>query len=68
MPALTNDECYANAGAIAGRVILITGAGSGFGRELSLEFTRLGAKVVAGDVDLQGLQETKELVENKQGR
>jgi len=33
-----------------GRVVLITGAGGGVGREYALEFARLGAKVVVNDL------------------
>ena len=43
------------------RVVLVTGAGSGMGRELTLELVRRGAKVAAIDMRLQSLQETKAL-------
>jgi NAD(P)-dependent dehydrogenase (short-subunit alcohol dehydrogenase family) len=43
------------------RVVLVTGAGSGMGRELTLELVRRGAKVAAMDMRLQSLQETKAL-------
>lgn len=35
----------------AGRVAVVTGAGSGLGRELALRFARAGMKLVAADVD-----------------
>lgn len=63
MPALTTDDCYANAAALKGRTVLITGAGSGFGRETALKFTEYGARVVLGDVDAPGLKETCRLLE-----
>lgn len=42
-------------------VVLITGAGSGLGRALSLEYAKLGAQLVLWDVNLDGLEETKDL-------
>ncbi|WOO76491.1 putative oxidoreductase [Vanrija pseudolonga] len=68
MPALTTEECYAHASRFNGRVALITGAGSGFGRALALKFTALGAKVILGDVDAKGLAETVRLVEASAGK
>lgn len=40
------------------KIALITGAGSGIGRETSVLFAKEGAKVVVGDVNEQGGQET----------
>ena len=67
MPALTNEQCYANASRFAGRVCLITGAGSGFGRATAVEFAKYGAKLVLGDVDEKGMKETVKLVEKAGG-
>ncbi|KAK4313090.1 hypothetical protein Pmani_015518 [Petrolisthes manimaculis] len=36
---------------IVGEVVLVTGAGHGIGRELSLQFGRLGAKVICLDIN-----------------
>jgi NADP-dependent 3-hydroxy acid dehydrogenase YdfG len=36
---------------VRGRVIVITGAGSGFGRSMAVMTARMGAKVVAADID-----------------
>ena len=44
-------------------VILITGAGSGIGQLLSVEFAKLGAIIVAWDINDIGLNKTKKLVE-----
>lgn len=44
----------------AGKVAVITGAGSGIGQALALELGRSGAKVAISDVDAEGLAETEE--------
>lgn len=36
---------------VAGEIVLITGAGKGLGRELSLRFAKLGATVVIWDIN-----------------
>jgi len=42
----------------AGKVIVVTGAGSGMGREVALELVRRGARVAAVDLNAAGLAET----------
>ncbi|MES2106285.1 MAG: SDR family NAD(P)-dependent oxidoreductase [Pseudomonadota bacterium] len=44
-----------------GKVALVSGAGSGIGREATLLFARQGAIVYAADLNDQGLAETREL-------
>ncbi|MEA3110751.1 MAG: hypothetical protein QOG58_550 [Caballeronia sp.] len=44
-----------------GKVAVITGAGSGFGREFALKGAALGMKLVLADVDVKGLAETVEM-------
>ncbi len=48
-----------------GRVIAITGAGSGIGRALALNLSGRGAKLALADKDAEGLAETKRLLGNK---
>jgi short-subunit dehydrogenase len=53
---------------VQGKVIVVTGAGSGMGRELALELTRRGASVAAVDMRTETLQETKKLAEKTGGK
>ena len=49
------------------KVAVITGAGSGMGRELALQFAEKGAKVALNDWNESTLQETLKMVEEKGG-
>lgn len=48
------------------KVIVVTGAGNGIGRELTLLLLNKGARVAAVDIDKAGLQETVNLAGEKQ--
>jgi len=48
---------------VSGEIVLITGAGSGIGRLLSLKFAKLGATLVLWDINQDGLKETLRLAE-----
>lgn len=52
---------------LAGKVALITGSGSGIGRQAALVFAREGAKVVVSDVNVAGGEETVALVRQAGG-
>ncbi|XP_072047945.1 estradiol 17-beta-dehydrogenase 11-like isoform X3 [Amphiura filiformis] len=43
---------------VTGRIILITGAGHGFGRMMAHRFAKLGAKLVLWDVNKEGNEQT----------
>lgn len=47
---------------LAGKVAVITGAGSGIGREAAVLFASEGARVVAADIQEDAAQETGELI------
>ena len=55
------------AGTMNGKVALVTGAGSGIGRAVTLRFVKEGAKVVVADVVVEGGQATVELVKKAGG-
>lgn len=46
---------------VQGKIVVVTGAGSGMGRELTLELVRRGARVAAVDMRPETLEETKSL-------
>lgn len=46
---------------VANKIFVVTGAGSGIGRELSLQLLKKGARVAAVDIHPDGLQETKQM-------
>jgi len=49
---------------VNGKVIVVTGAGSGMGRALSLQLIKDGARVAGIDINEKGLEETRELAGN----
>ena len=53
---------------LPGKRVLITGAGSGLGREMALAFSDAGAQVVVTDVNSAGIAVTAELVQAAGGR
>jgi NAD(P)-dependent dehydrogenase (short-subunit alcohol dehydrogenase family)/pimeloyl-ACP methyl ester carboxylesterase len=49
------------------QLVVITGGGSGIGRETALAFARLGAEIVLSDIDLDAAKETAELINAESG-
>ena len=56
------------AGLVAGKVALVTGGGSGIGRQACLVFAREGARVVVCDVAVEGGEETVGQIEQAGGQ
>ena len=61
-PALTRARRANPSGPFSGKLVVITGAGSGIGRCAALEFAQRGAVVVAVDIDLASTERTALLV------
>jgi NAD(P)-dependent dehydrogenase (short-subunit alcohol dehydrogenase family) len=55
-------------GSYTGKVVFVTGAGSGIGRATALAFAREGASVVVTDVSEQSCKETARMIEEAGGR
>ena len=53
---------------VNGKVIVVTGGGSGMGREMVLELLRRGARVAAVDISAEGLARTLELAGENHAR
>ena len=51
---------------LAGKVALVTGAGSGQGQSVALLFAKAGARVVASDINAAGLARTSALAVREQ--
>ncbi|MFX1574459.1 MAG: SDR family NAD(P)-dependent oxidoreductase [Promethearchaeota archaeon] len=44
------------------KVVLVTGAGSGFGREMAIRFASEGANLVLNDINLERIEETRKII------
>ena len=51
----------------SGKTVLITGAGSGIGREIAIAFSRAGADTVVADLNIASAEETVEMIRSEKG-
>ncbi|KAF8972996.1 hypothetical protein BDZ97DRAFT_1912597 [Flammula alnicola] len=54
MSHIPDEELFSHSDQVKGKVVVITGAANGIGRETALRFASYGAKVVIGDLDIAG--------------
>ncbi|KAH8026687.1 hypothetical protein HPB51_024186 [Rhipicephalus microplus] len=59
---------YLQRKSVSGETVLVTGAGSGIGRLLSLRFAQRGARLVLWDIDRAGNEETARLIREAGGK
>ncbi|AOK31567.1 short-chain dehydrogenase [Burkholderia singularis] len=62
-PALAHVRRRNGTGPFSGKLVVITGAGSGIGRSAAVEFAKQGASIVAVDIDEQAAERTVHLVQ-----
>ncbi|KVE32729.1 SDR family oxidoreductase [Burkholderia sp. TSV86] len=62
-PALAHARRRNGTGSFSGKLVVITGAGSGIGRSAAVEFAKQGASIVAVDIDEQAAERTVHLVQ-----
>ncbi|KAG6829700.1 hypothetical protein H0H87_010502 [Tephrocybe sp. NHM501043] len=67
MSSISDGELYAYTSRLNDRVVVITGAANGIGRETALQLASYGAKVVIGDLDVAGAEKTVRDIEGAGG-
>jgi NAD(P)-dependent dehydrogenase (short-subunit alcohol dehydrogenase family) len=65
MSNVPDDKLFSHSDRVRGKVVVITGAANGIGKETALRFASYGAKLVIGDLDVAGA--TKVVTEIEKG-
>ncbi|KAJ3775652.1 hypothetical protein FB446DRAFT_724532 [Lentinula raphanica] len=55
---ILDDQLFEYAGRLKDKVVIITGAANGIGKESAMRFASFGAKIVIGDLDVVGAEKT----------
>jgi 3-oxoacyl-[acyl-carrier protein] reductase len=66
--AMTHKSLAALTPDFAGKVVFITGAGMGFGRNFAQAFSETGASIAVTDIDLTAAQQTVDIVDSDGGQ
>ncbi|MFX1461676.1 MAG: SDR family NAD(P)-dependent oxidoreductase [Promethearchaeota archaeon] len=53
---------FLNGNFLEGKVALVTGAGSGFGREMAIAFASKDANLVLNDINIKNIEETRDII------
>ncbi|KAI0296844.1 hypothetical protein BC826DRAFT_187240 [Russula brevipes] len=64
----TDDQLFTFAERVKGKVVVITGAASGIGREAALTFAKYGSNLVIGDVDGAGGEAVVDAIRKEGGK
>ncbi|KAG7098317.1 hypothetical protein E1B28_000278 [Marasmius oreades] len=65
---IPDDELFRYAGSLRDKVVVITGASAGIGKETATKLGAYGAKVVIGDLDFSGSEKTVEEIRKNGGK
>jgi len=67
MSAIPDDRLFSHSHRVRGKVVVITGAANGIGKETALRFAFYGAKVVIADLDITGANQVVTEIEKAGG-
>ncbi|RDB25508.1 5'-hydroxyaverantin dehydrogenase [Hypsizygus marmoreus] len=68
MSTIPDDKLFEHATRLEGKVVVITGAANGIGKEAAARFASFGAKVVVGDLDVAGAENIVQEIKSAGGQ